>query len=202
MVKIAIIDYGVGNLHSIRRGIELAGATAEIIQDLEKMDSADGVVLPGVGAFNSAMERLSPNIRLIERAASSKQPILGICLGVQLFLSWSEEGGGGKGLDLIPGKVVKFTGGCKVPQMGWNSLKIVKEHPILDGIKSGDYAYFVHSYFTNPDDKKTVLATTDYCIEFPSVIAKDSLVGMQFHPEKSGLVGLRMLKNFVRIVKR
>jgi glutamine amidotransferase len=202
LTKVVIVDYGVGNLHSIARGMELAGAQPEITPELERIEAADGVILPGVGAFKSAMEKLSPRAGVIKRSVSAGKPLLGICLGMQLSMSWSEEGGGEMGLGVIPGKVLKLPPTCKVPQMGWNSLTIEREHPFLEGVKSDSYVYFVHSYFTEPEDERTVLATTEYGVRFPAVIAQGLVIGTQFHPEKSGKVGLRMLRNFVRLMRR
>jgi glutamine amidotransferase len=201
MVKVVVVDYGVGNLHSIRRGLEMAGAKAEITRDIGKIQRADGVVLPGVGAFTSAMNELSKDLDVIKQSISSGKPMLGVCLGMQLMLTSSEEGSG-KGLNVVPGKVVRLPDKCKVPQMGWNSIEVEREHQFLSGVSSGAYVYFVHSYITKPKDKKTILATTEYCTRFPSVIAKGAVVGTQFHPEKSGEVGLQMLRNFVELVKR
>lgn len=197
MVKIAIVDYGVGNLHSIRRGLELAGAQAEITHEPAVIAAADAIVLPGVGAFKSAMQELGTNLAIIRQATSLGKPLLGICLGMQLLLTWSEEGGHTEGLGLILGKVVKLPRTQKVPHMGWNSLKINREHPFLAGIQSGAYVYFVHSYHVQPEDETTILATTTYGIEFPAVVARGLVLGTQFHPEKSGEVGLQMLRNFV-----
>ncbi len=201
MVRIVIVDYGVGNLHSIRRGLELAGAQAEISHESAIIAAADAIVLPGVGAFKSAMQELGPNVDIIRRAASAGKPLLGICLGMQLFLTWSEEGGRTEGLRLISGRVVKLPSTQKIPHMGWNSLKINREHPFLADIRSGGYVYFVHSYLVQPKDETTILATTTYGTEFPAIVAQDLVVGTQFHPEKSGRVGLQMLRNFVKMVE-
>lgn len=200
MVRIAIIDYGVGNLHSIRRGIEIAGATAEVTRDVEKIREASAIVLPGVGAFKSAVEQLNKDL-ILESVAEGK-PLLGVCLGLQLFMEWSVEGGGCEGLKLIEGDVAMLPKSEKVPQMGWNTIEIVKEHPFLNGIKPGSHVYFVHSFYIRPKNPKIVIATTQYGVKFPSVISNGVLIGTQFHPEKSGEVGLRMLKNFVQIVKK
>lgn len=134
----------------------------------------------------------------IKAAASDGKPILGICLGAQLFADWSEEDGRTEGLGLISGKIVKLPEDVKVPHMGWNSIEKKQEHPFLEGVESGDYVYFVHSYYYEPSDGD-VLATSEYSIEFPGIIAKDRIVGTQFHPEKSGEVGLRMIENFVKM---
>jgi len=199
MVKIAIVDYGVGNLHSIRRGLELAGAEALITHESAEIMASDGLVLPGVGAFKSAMQKLGKNLDALVQAVSAGKPLLGICLGMQMLLTWSEEGGHIHGLDLIPGEVVKLPPGMKIPHMGWNSIEVKREHPFLTGIQSGSYVYFVHSYYSHPQEE-TVLATSTYGGEFPAVVAKGPVIGTQFHPEKSGEVGLQMLRNFVRIV--
>jgi len=199
MVRIAIVDYGVGNLHSIQRGLELAGAQTKVTHEPTEIVAADAIVLPGVGAFKSAMQELGANFDIIRQAVSAGRPLLGICLGMQLLLTWSEEDGHAEGLGLIPGKVVELPRIQKVPHMGWNSLKIEREHPFLAGIQSGTHVYFVHSYFARPEDEAAVLATTTYGTEFPSVVARGSVIGTQFHPEKSGTAGLQMLRNFVGI---
>jgi glutamine amidotransferase len=199
MVRIAIVDYGVGNLRSIRRGIELAGASAEITRDSRAIRQASAIVLPGVGAFKSAMEQLDRD--LIRQCAEEGKPFLGICLGLQLFMERSEEESG-EGLGLLEGDVVALPPKEKVPQMGWNTIEVKRDDPFLEGVKSGSYVYFVHSYYTRPKDPQLVVATTEYGVRFPSVVAKGALVGTQFRPEKSGRVGLRMLSNFVQTVKR
>lgn len=201
MTKISIVDYGVGNLHSIRRGIELAGADARVTSDPTEIEAADAIVLPGVGAFDDAMSGLKEKFESIMDEVRDGKPLLGICLGMQLLLTRSEEGKS-MGLNIIPGEVVRLPNGLKVPQMGWNSLEIRREHPIIADISSGSYMYFVHSYYARPKDSSTILATTDYGIGFPSIIARDSIIGVQFHPEKSSRIGLQMLKNFVGMVKR
>lgn len=201
MTKISIVDYGVGNLHSIRRGIELAGADARVTSDRTEIEDADAIVLPGVGAFDDAMEGLKDKLEPIMDEVRGGKPLLGICLGMQLLLTRSEEGKS-MGLNIIPGEVVRLPQGLKVPQMGWNSLEIRREHPIIAGIAPSSYMYFVHSYYARPKDSSTILTTTDYGIGFPSIIARDSIIGVQFHPEKSSKIGLQMLKNFVGMVKR
>jgi glutamine amidotransferase len=200
MTKISIVDYGVGNLHSIRRGIELAGADARVTSDRSEIEASDAIVLPGVGAFDDAMDGLKDKLEPIMDAVQGGKPLLGICLGMQLLLTRSEEGRS-MGLNIIPGEVVRLPKGQKVPQMGWNSLEIRREHPIIAGIAPASYVYFVHSYYTRPKDSSAILTTTDYGIDFPSIIAQDSIIGVQFHPEKSSKIGLQMLKNFVGMVK-
>jgi len=196
---IAIVNYGVGNLKSISKALETVGASVAVTQNPDKIKSASGVVFPGVGAFKSAIERLNAMRDVID---SLEVPILGICLGMQLFATESEEGGLHKGLNYIPGKVVRFPPGVgKVPHMGWNTLEIVKETEILEGIDSGEFVYFVHSYYMQTDDE-FVISKTDYGIDFPSGIERENYYGFQFHPEKSGKVGLSILENFVNIVRR
>ncbi len=196
---IAVINYGVGNLKSISKALETVGANVTVTQSPDKIKSASGVVFPGVGAFKSAIERLNAMRDVID---SLEVPILGICLGMQLFATESEEGGLHKGLNYIPGKVVRFPPSVgKVPHMGWNTLKIVRKTEILEGIESGKFVYFVHSYYMQTDDE-FVISKTDYGIDFPSGIERGDYFGFQFHPEKSGKVGLRILENFVNIVRR
>jgi glutamine amidotransferase len=197
---IAIIDYGMGNLRSVQKAFERGGFEARVTRDAGEILSAKGVVLPGVGAFQACMENLS-HFRLIEpirEVVRQKRPFLGICLGFQLLFSESEEFGRQKGLDLLPGRVVGFkpNNGLKIPHMGWNSLSKKKRTPFLDGISSGDYVYFVHSYYVVPNNAALVATTTDYGNEFVSSIATDHLFAPQFHPENSQEIGLRILSNF------
>lgn len=201
---IAIIDYGMGNLRSVQKGLERAGGEAVVTRDIGQIESARGVVLPGVGAFSACMQNLG-NFGLTEpiRAAiRKKKPFLGICLGFQLLFSESEEFGPQKGLDLFSGKVVGFHAGkeLKVPHMGWNRLEKKIQSPFLEGVSSGDYVYFVHSFYVVPDDSSIIATTTDYGESFVSSIATESLFACQFHPEKSQELGLRILANFGRFV--
>ena len=201
---IAIIDYGMGNLRSVQKGLERAGGEAVVTRDIGQIESARGVVLPGVGAFSACMQNLG-NFGLIEpiRAAiRKKKPFLGICLGFQLLFSESEEFGPQKGLDLFSGKVVGFHAGkeLKVPHMGWNRLEKKIQSSFLEGVSSGDYVYFVHSFYVVPDDSSIIATTTDYGESFVSSIATESLFACQFHPEKSQELGLRILANFGRLV--
>lgn len=201
---IAIIDYGMGNLRSVQKGFEHVGFSADVTRDVGKIISARGVVLPGVGAFQACMENLDRFglIQPIREVVRQRRPFLGICLGFQLLFSESEEFGRQKGLDLFPGKVVGFRAddGLKVPHMGWNGIEKKKPSPFLEGISSGDYVYFVHSFHVVPDDPSVIATTTDYGSSFVSSIATDHLFACQFHPEKSQEIGLRILENFGRFV--
>lgn len=200
---IAIIDYGMGNLRSVQKGFEHVGFEAEVTRDVGKIMSARGVVLPGVGAFHACMENLT-RLGLVEpiRQTVRKKPFLGICLGFQLLFSESEEFGKQKGLDLFAGKVVGFhpNDDLKVPHMGWNRIEKKKDSPFLEGLSSGDYVYFVHSFYVIPEDVSVVATTTDYGNPFVSSIATENLFACQFHPEKSQELGLRILANFGRFV--
>lgn len=202
---IAIVDYGMGNLRSVEKGFLKAGVDARVVSDAASIDKAKGIVLPGVGAFRDCMRNLThadltePIVRSIEKG----KPFLGICLGLQVLFSESEEFGVCKGLDLFSGKVVRFPQSeLKVPHMGWNSLNIVRRPPIFDGIPDGGYFYFVHSYYVVPRDRDIVATTTDYGGEFVSMVWKDNIFATQFHPEKSQEMGLRILKGFGKFVDR
>lgn len=197
---LVVVDYGLGNLRSAVRGLERAGAAVEITADPEDIHAADGIVLPGVGAFSEGMENAEPLRTDLVAAADAGVPLFGICLGMQMLLTESEEAeragqGDATGLDLIPGRNVRFREG-KIPHMGWNNLTVDGDHPLLAGV-DGEYAYFVHSYYAIPDDEKTIAATTEYGVEFASVVADGNVFGTQFHPEKSGETGLQILRNFV-----
>ena len=202
---IAIIDYGMGNLRSVQKGFERVGFQAEVTREANKIVSARGVVLPGVGAFHACMENLRrfELIEPIRRVVREQKPFLGICLGFQLLFAESEEFGLQKGLDLFPGRVVGFPpgNGLKVPHMGWNRIEKKKDSPFLDGLSSGDYVYFVHSFYVVPEDSSLVATTTDYGSPFVSSIATENLFACQFHPEKSQELGLRILENFGRFVQ-
>ena len=203
---IAIIDYGMGNLRSVQKGLERVGFDAVVTRDAGQILAARGVVLPGVGAFSACMENLGKFglIEPIREIVRGKTPFLGICLGFQLLFSESEEFGQQKGLDLFPGKVIGFHGGAglKVPHMGWNRIEKQQDSPFLEGLSSGDYVYFVHSFYVVPSDNSMVATTTDYGQSFVSSVATDRLFACQFHPEKSQELGLRILKNFGRFVER
>lgn len=198
-MKIVIIDYGLGNLRSIEKALEYIGVDATISKEDAIIDSADALILPGVGAFRDAMMHFETLERVVKDAVSDGKPLLGICLGMQMLASQSEEGGLHTGLDLVPGRVVRFPHSeLKVPHMGWNSLIIKQDIPLLKGIRDGSFVYFVHSYYVSTDEKYRA-AVCDYGGEFSAVITNEAgnVLGTQFHPEKSGEIGLRMLRNFV-----
>ena len=195
---IAVIDYGMGNLRSVQKGFERVGFDAVVTSDIKIIESASKIVLPGVGAFTDCMNNLEdrglvePVIRGIEKG----KPFLGICLGLQLLFEESEEFGNRKGLGVIKGKVKRFPkGDLKVPHMGWNSIKKVKDTPLLADLADDSYLYFVHSYYVLPDED-VAATTTDYGMEFTSSIVKDNIFACQFHPEKSQADGLKILKAF------
>ena len=202
---IAIIDYGMGNLRSVQKGLERVGFDAVVTRDLGQIESARGVVLPGVGAFSACMENLGKLglVEVIRETVRKQKPFLGICLGFQLLFSESEEFGKQKGLDLFPGRVIGFHAdqNLKVPHMGWNRIEKKKDSPFLEGIASGAYVYFVHSFYVVPEDGSVTATTTDYGNSFVSSIATDRLFACQFHPEKSQELGLRILANFGRFVQ-
>jgi glutamine amidotransferase len=200
-MKIAIIDYGMGNLRSVEKAFEHVGYPAEITSDPELLKAADKVVLPGVGAFGDGMRELRSRnlVDVIKTVIDSGTWFLGICLGLQLLFSESEEAPGVEGLNIIQGTVPRFRQGITVPHMGWNQLNTVRENPLLADIPPESYFYFVHSYYVAPTNGDVVVATTDYDIAFVSMVGKDNLFATQFHPEKSQTVGLRMLTNFCRL---
>ena len=198
----AVVNYGVGNLRSIKRGLEKSGAEVQITHNLKELRRSDAIVLPGVGAFAPAVRNLVPITDVLKEAMEDGKPILGVCLGLQLLFTRSNEGGSIQGLDFISGDIIKLPENVKIPQMGWNTIDIVQSHPLLEGVKDNSYVYFVHSYYPQPSDAEVILATTEYGVRFPSMVAKQNLFATQFHPEKSSKTGLIILKNFVRIVKR
>ena len=195
---ITIIDYKSGNLKSISNGFRKIGEDFQITDDIEEIANAKHLVLPGVGAFGSAMENLEPFRKVVEEYIADDKPFLGICLGQQVLMSSSEESPNVKGLDLFKGHCEFLPEGVKVPHMGWNQLNVVKECPILDGIDK-EYFYFVHSYHAIPDDAEIIAGTCDYGVDVVAALSQNNLFSTQFHPEKSGKAGLKILKNFVNI---
>ncbi|MCD6385527.1 imidazole glycerol phosphate synthase subunit HisH [Candidatus Sumerlaeota bacterium] len=200
-MKIAIIDYGMGNLRSVEKAFAYLGYTAQITSDPQALRQADRVVLPGVGAFGDGMRELHRRglIDVIKELIADSKPVLGICLGLQLLFNHSEEAPGVEGLGIIPGRVTRFKKGITVPHMGWNQIRIKRTSPIFDSIPSEAYFYFVHSYYVVPEDDSVILTTTEYDVEFVSMINRGNLFAAQFHPEKSQKVGLQMLKNFASL---
>lgn len=202
---IAIIDYGMGNLRSVAKGIGKAGGDAVITSDPGKIADADGIILPGVGAFGRCMENLDKYglIDAVRNAATGGKPFLGICLGLQLLFDESEEFGPVKGLGVLPGKVVRFPESINlaVPHMGWNRISKCGDPKLLRNIDDGEWFYFVHSYCIVPDRKEDIATTTQYGMEFVSSVARDNIFACQFHPEKSAKMGLRLLENFIKLVE-
>jgi glutamine amidotransferase len=204
---IAIIDYGAGNLRSVRNTLTHLGAEVTTVATPDQLDGADKIVLPGVGAFGAGINALRQAgfEEPLKHAVTDGVPLIGICLGMQYLFESSDEMGDHRGLSLLPGRVTRFPDaqlraqGLKIPHMGWNQLHIRQTHPLLNGIESGGYAYFVHSYYVEAAELSDALATTDYGIDFVSVVARDNIFGVQPHPEKSHTVGLRILRNFVEM---
>ena len=200
---IVIIDYGAGNLRSVQKAFERLGHAAVLTSDPAALVDAPAIVFPGQGASPPAMVALERDGMgdAVRRAIEAGTPFFGVCLGLQVLLEHSEEGDTDC-LGVIPGTVKRFGGDLKVPHMGWNGVELRGEHPVFDGVPSGSYFYFVHSYYAAPSDEEWVAGTTMYGVDFASVLARDNLVATQFHPEKSGEVGLRLYDNFVKHLVR
>ncbi len=197
---IAVVDYGMGNLRSVKNSLEKAGHKSLVTRNPDEILGSDGIVVPGVGAFKDCMRNLE-NYGLVDclyRFIESGRPYLGICLGLQLLFTESEEFGRQEGLDVIKGKVTRFPRfeDLKVPHTGWDSIKKTKQSPLFSSIEDGAYFYFVHSYYVIPEDDAVIATTTKYGVEFTSSIWKDNIFACQFHPEKSQRLGLEILKNF------
>lgn len=198
--RIAVVDYGIGNLRSVERALLDAGADVRVTGDVATIRAAAGVVLPGVGAFGAALDALDAHALrdTVLEVATSGHPLLGVCLGHQLLFDWSDESGGRAGLGLLPGRVRRLTADRgKVPHMGWNRLSMVRPSRLLDGVADGAYVYFVHSYAADDVPADALVATCDYAGPVAAVVERGSVAGMQFHPEKSGPDGLRIYANFV-----
>jgi len=204
---IGIIDYGMGNLFSVSKALERLDVPYFVSENKEELIKADGLILPGVGSFKDAMGLLNETglTEMIKEYVRSGKPLLGICLGMQLLFTESDENGKTKGLNLLPGHVKRFPGVTsageryKVPHMGWNQLQFVHSSPILECVSEG-HAYFVHSYYVETADSEVVIAKASYDVEVPAVVGKENIFGMQFHPEKSSQVGMELLSNFTNIL--
>ena len=199
---IAIVNYGLGNLHSVQKAVANVGGAVLVTDDAQEIMDADKVILPGVGAFADGMKGLESRglVSVVQKVAAQGKPLLGICLGMQLLFEESEEQGQYQGLGLLAGKVVLFQHpGVKVPQIGWNQVQVRKPSSLLGGIKDGDYFYFNHGYYCLPEDANDVLTMTDYGVRFASSVERENIIGVQFHPEKSQQRGLHILKNFVEL---
>lgn len=204
---IAIIDYGAGNLQSVQKALDFIGAKNLITDSKSEIEAADAVILPGVGSFGDAMDCLAKSglLDTVKAAALSDTPFLGICLGLQMLFEKSEESVGVAGLSVLEGEVRRFPKeiGLKIPQIGWNSLEIVPDCPLYSGVPNGAYVYFVHSYYLTAKNRENVAATAEYGITFDAsaMDVSKNLYATQFHPEKSGAVGLQILKNFAELQK-
>lgn len=199
-IKLVVIDYGSGNLRSVAKALETVGVSPIVTGDANQIASADAVVLPGVGSGPAAMDALRQRdlVEPIRECVTSGRPFLGVCLGLQLLLDRTEEGNADC-LGSVAGRVKRLPDGLKVPHMGWNSVRFKQEHPVFEGIPQDSHFYFVHSYYAAPDDDTWVAGTTDYGVSFCSIYARDNVVATQFHPEKSGRMGLRIYQNFVTL---
>ena len=197
--RIVIVDYGAGNLRSVARAVAHVGHEPYVTQDPVDVATADALIVPGVGAAADTMRNLREHgmVEPVREYIASGRPFFGVCMGQQALLTLSEEGGEHPCLDIIPGRVTKLPPGLKVPHMGWNTVSQRVAHPIFEGIPDDSYFYFLHSYYPKPDDDDAVIGETEYGVTFASVLARDNVVATQFHPEKSGEMGLRMYANFL-----
>jgi glutamine amidotransferase len=201
---IGIIDYGAGNLRSVGKALEYLGEKPKITNDPKEISNFEAIILPGVGSFGAAMDSIKRQKldKPIVEAAKAGIPLLGICLGMQLFYEKSYEDGCIDGLGLLEGEILKFQSETlKIPQMGWNSLELNKVDKLGEGINKNEYVYFVHSYYAKPKDWDQVIYYTDYGVKVPAIVRKDNIIGMQFHPEKSSTTGFKLLKNFINEIR-
>ncbi|MDP4177756.1 MAG: imidazole glycerol phosphate synthase subunit HisH [Bacillota bacterium] len=201
---IRIIDYGMGNLRSVQKAVEFLGFQADISSNIDEIKNSTGIILPGVGAFPDAMKEIKEkgfDVLLKEMVYEKKIPLLGICLGMQLLFDESDEVQLTEGLGFIKGRVKKLEVDLKIPHMGWNNLKFNGKSPILEGVKEDSYVYFVHSFYADMANIEDLKASAEYGVTVPAVVAHENVYGTQFHPEKSGEAGMKMLKNFLEMVK-
>ena len=202
MSYIAIVDYGAGNLMSVHNSLDFLGYENKIAASPEVIEQAAGVILPGVGAFPDAMDALhASGLTDAVLQAAREKPFLGICLGMQMLFEESDEVRPCKGLGLLPGRIERIRTSLKLPQIGWNALDILRPNAMTEGVQQGDYVYFVHSFMAVPAEEGDLAAVTDYGARVPAMVARGNLFGCQFHPEKSGKVGLAMLKNFAKLTE-
>ena len=201
MSKIAIIDYGVGNLRSVEKAFAATDCEAIVSSDETELRAAEKLVLPGVGAFGACMRALSERgfDQLVRERVREGTPLLGVCVGMQMLFEESDEFGATPGLGLLPGRVQRFTDELVVPHVGWNRIDQIRQNPLFTGVTNRSFFYFVHSYYCEPADQSVVAGETEYGLRYSSVVAKDNICGVQFHPEKSQDAGLRLLKNFARL---
>jgi len=201
MVKVAIFDYGAGNIFSLKNSFENAGATVDVITDFDKPNEYSGLLLPGVGNFDPAIKSITQSSKTGFKDFVKNTPVLGICLGMEMFFEKSEEGKE-RGLGIMDGEVIVLPDTMKVPHMGWNNLEIKKPGRLLEGVKNGSWVYFVHSYIVKPNSNDVITAESDYGIKVPAIVEQDNFFGTQFHPEKSSSVGKIMIKNFLDVCKK
>jgi glutamine amidotransferase len=201
--QVGIIDYGVGNLRSVENAFAATGCTAVVSSDEKVLRQAERLVLPGVGAFGACMKALTERglDELVRERVAQGTPLLGVCVGMQMLFEESDEFGRKPGLGLLPGRVRRFAGELVVPQVGWNQISQRSAYPLFAGIADQTFFYFVHSYYCESDDPAIVVGETEYGATYASVVARDNVCGVQFHPEKSQAAGLRLLSNFARVMK-
>jgi glutamine amidotransferase len=202
MVRVAIFDYGAGNIFSLKNSLEKNNAEVDVITSFDNSNNYSGLILPGVGNFDPAIKSIRERSKKqFNDFVKDKIPVLGICLGMEMFFEKSEEGKK-KGLDIMKGEVVLLPKNMKIPHMGWNNIQIKQQSKILEGVKDGSWVYFVHSYIVKPKNETIVVADADYGIQIPAVVEEKTFFGTQFHPEKSGQVGAMMIQNFLSVCKK
>ena len=202
MATIAVVDYGAGNLKSVQHAVEHVGLPAVVTADAQQILTADGVILPGVGAAADTMSNLQQRnlVGVVKQVIARGTPFFGVCMGLQALFTYSEEGGRHECLDVLPGRVRRFEPGLNIPHMGWNQVRQRRQHPFFDGVPDGADFYFVHSFYVEPVNEHFIAGETEYGVPFASVVCRDNVMATQFHPEKSAEDGLRLYRNFGRIV--